>query len=54
MKKQTPTSSSKVVIVTPPIKDGAGNVSIKSQGTDYIGTEDTEENDEIAGDTPAE
>lgn len=48
MKKQTPTSSSKVVIVTPPIKDtkGQASASVKGLPSDGEMLEDDMENED--------
>ncbi len=46
MKKQTPKTSSKVVIVTPPIKDTKGQTTLNSLPTDGEMPEDGMENDD--------
>lgn len=52
MKKQTPTSSPKVVIVTPPIKDtkGQATASVKGLPSDVEMLEDDMENDDPVDD----
>jgi hypothetical protein len=46
MKKQTPKTSSKVVIVTPPIKDTKGQATLNALPTDGEMPEDGMENDD--------